>query len=424
MAMRVGIFGGGVVGGGVYEIVKKYMKDGKFRMIGANIEIAKICVRDLNKPRDFQCSSGTTLVTDYNEILGDSSITCVVELMGGVTHAKDVVFAAINAGKNVVTANKALIAQFLPEIKTLLANKPDVKFCYEAAVCGGIPVIHALHSDFLGDDITKVMGIMNGTTNFMLCKMEDEGADYAAVLKEAQDLGFAEADPTADVEGYDVQAKIAILAKLSYGKTIDVTTVPIKGISSITSVDFEYAALLNSSIKLIGAASKNPDGSIAVYVSPMVVPRTSPFATAKGPGNMVVINSNNNTQSTMAGPGAGRWPTANSVINDMIRLCKKQECDPFPLEYPDIVINNDYKACFYVRIHCKDGLGIIKAVGDAAEASKVSINSVLQNPITDPSNVDFVVTTETCQLSQVTDFAARCAKMPFASGSPLFMPIL
>lgn len=394
-------------------------------MVGANIEISKICVRDLKKPRDFTCSPSTKLVTDYKEILDDSSISCIVELMGGVTNAKDVVFAAIKAGKDVVTANKALIAQFLPEIQELLKANPSVKFCYEAAVCGGIPVIHALHSDFLGDDITQVMGIMNGTTNFMLCKMEDDGADYGDVLKEAQALGFAEADPTADVEGYDVQAKISILAKLSYGKTIDVTTVPIKGISSITSVDFEYAALLNSSIKLLGAASKNPDGSIAVYVSPMVVPKSSPFATAKGPGNMVVINSSNNTQSTLAGPGAGRYPTANSVVNDLVRLCKKQECDPFPLEYPSMVINNDYTACFYVRIRCKDGLGIVKAVGDAAEAAGVSINSILQNQITDPAKpIDFVVTTETCKLSQVSDFSAKVEKMSFASGAPLFMPML
>ena len=171
---------------------------------------------------------------------------------------------AINANKHVVTANKALIANYLTEIKSLLQSKPLVKFCYEAAVCGGIPIIHTLQSDFLGDSITKIMGIMNGTTNFMLCKMEDEGADYGAVLKEAQALGFAEADPTADVEGFDVQAKISLLAKLSFGKTVPVagvnlsqlnpdlsqlnpmssTQVPVKGISKISAVDLEYAKIL------------------------------------------------------------------------------------------------------------------------------------------------------------------------------------
>jgi len=181
-SLRVGIFGGGVVGGGVYEIVQNLMKSGKFPSLAANISISKICVRSLDKPRDFTCLPGTKLVTEYSEILGDPDIDCVVELMGGTTHAKDVVFGAIQANKHVVTANKALIASFLPEIQSLLASKPSVKFCFEAAVCGGIPIIHSLQSDFLGDSIQKVMGIMNGTTNFMLCKMEDEGADYVYTL--------------------------------------------------------------------------------------------------------------------------------------------------------------------------------------------------------------------------------------------------
>jgi homoserine dehydrogenase len=259
----------------------------------------------LDKPRDFELKAGTKLVTDYEEILGDATINCVVELMGGTTHAKDVVFRAIAAGKHVVTANKALIAAYLPELQQALASNPSVKFLYEAAVCGGIPIIHALHTDFLADKVTKIMGIMNGTTNFMVCKMEDEGWDYGVALKEAQRLGFAEADPTADVEGHDVQAKIALLAKLAFGKTVPWETVPTTGISKITSVDFEYAKTLKSTIKLVGTAVQNVDGSLAVFVAPNLVPLTSPLASAKGPGNMVVVSSENMGVSTLAGPG--RW---------------------------------------------------------------------------------------------------------------------
>lgn len=198
------------------------------------------------------------------------------------------------------------------------------------------------------------------------------------VLKEAQALGFAEADPTADVEGFDVQAKIALLAKLSFGKTISVPTIPTAGISKISSVDFEYAKILRSTIKLIGCASRNADGSLAVYVSPMIIPMSSPFASAKGPGNMAVVQSENMNTSSFAGPGAGRYPTANSVVSDLIRLCKKQTCDPFPLNEDGIIIDNDYEAKFYVRIKCSDGLGIIRSVGEAAELSSVSVNSILQ----------------------------------------------
>lgn len=233
--LRIGLFGGGVVGGGTYELIKKCIGNGRFDSVGASMEIVKICVRDLNKKRDFEVDpTVTTFTTNYDDILNDKSINVVIELMGGTTHAKDVVFRAIAAGKHVVTANKALIASFLPELMALLDANPSVKFTYEAAVCGGIPIIRALHSDFLSDSITKVMGIMNGTTNFMLCKMEDEGADYGDVLKQAQDLGFAEADPTADVEGHDVQAKIALLAKLSFGVSVPFEEVPTTGISKIT----------------------------------------------------------------------------------------------------------------------------------------------------------------------------------------------
>ena len=423
MHLKCGVFGGGVVGGGTYELVKKCMQNGRFAQLGASMEISKICVRSLDKPRDFEVDAAkTTFVTNYDDILKDSSINTVVELMGGVTHAKDVVFAAIKAGKHVVTANKALIAQHLDEIQALLSANPEVKFCYEAAVCGGIPIIHTMQSEFYSDTLTRVMGIMNGTTNFMLCKMEDEGASYGAVLKEAQALGFAEADPTADVEGLDVQAKISILTKLCYGKGVDPNTVPTEGISKITSVDFEYAKILKSTIKLIGCAQINADGTLAVFVSPMVVSLDSALASAKGPGNMVVVGSENNTQSTFAGPGAGRWPTANSVLNDMIRLSMGATSKPFPLE-ADTTINNDYEACFYVRISCNDGLGIIREVGQAAEDCGVSINAILQNPITS-TQVDFAVATEKCKLSQVTAFSAKIANMKWSSGSPFFMPII
>lgn len=421
--LKIGIFGGGVVGGGVYKILSDKMQNNpdKLKKIGIDLVVSKICVRSLDKKRDYTLGSECEFVTNYDDILLDNEINCVVEVMGGVTDAKDIVFKAIKQGKHVITANKALVAKYLNEIKDLLNENKNVKFCYEAAVCGGIPIIHSLQSDFLGDNITKIMGIMNGTTNFMLSKMEKEGASYEDVLKEAQDLGFAEADPTADVEGHDVQAKIALLSNLAYGQVIPINLIPTSGISNITATDFEYAKILGSTIKLIGCANLENE-KLSVYVSPMIVPLDSALSSATGAGNMVLVKSKNNTESIFAGPGAGRYPTANSVINDIFRLNLGQTTDPFPLE-ESLEINNNYESSFYVRINVKDDIGIIKSVGEKAEAANISIHSILQNPIISHDNLNFVVTTEKCFLLQIENFIYSLEKCSFTLSKPLFMPI-
>ena len=280
----------------------------------------QICVRDASKARDFTLPSGCTLVTNYDDILEDPEIDTVIEVMGGVTHAKDVVFAAIAKGKHVITANKAMIANFMDELLALLAANPTVKFGFEAAVCGGIPIIHSLQQCYLADDIVQLCGIFNGTTNFMLSKMEAEGADYDVVLKEAQDLGFAEAVPTADVGGFDAQAKLAIMIKLAYGMTVDPAAIPTTGITEVSSDDFAYCAKLNSTVKLCGWARMAEDGKVSCFVSPVVVPKSNTVATTSGATNIVQCISKNNQVSCMVGPGAGRYPTANSVVTDIMAL--------------------------------------------------------------------------------------------------------
>eukprot|EP00636_Phaeomonas_parva_P015494 CAMPEP_0118872328 /NCGR_PEP_ID=MMETSP1163-20130328/14555_1 /TAXON_ID=124430 /ORGANISM="Phaeomonas parva, Strain CCMP2877" /LENGTH=345 /DNA_ID=CAMNT_0006807501 /DNA_START=6 /DNA_END=1043 /DNA_ORIENTATION=+ len=340
--------------------------------------------------------------------------------MGGTGLAKDIVFEALRAGKHVVTANKALVASDMTELLSILEGKSDVAFGMEAAVCGGIPIINALQTDFLGDTISSVQGIMNGTTNFMLTKMESEGADYGAVLAEAQALGFAEADPTADVEGFDVQAKISILAKLAYGATIDKDAVPVSGISQLSSLDFEYAKSLNSTIKLIGTATQDASGAVSVYVSPTVVPVTHSLASARGSMNAVLVNSENVVESTFKGPGAGRFPTANSCVNDIIRIATDSCPAPFP-KNETLAFNADFTASFYVRIKISDQLGVIRRVGELAEANNISIYGVLQNPITDPNDVDFVVTTDECQLSSVKAFCAGLETQDFVKVAPTLL---
>ena len=421
----IGLVGGGTVGGGVYDICM-YTHANFFSSIGANVTIKTIAVRSLNKPRDFQIDSQkTSIVDDYNVILNDPEINTVVEVMGGTTIAKDVVMGALKRGKHVITANKALVATYLDEINALAQSVASngTQFAYEAAVCGGIPIIHTLQHDYLGDQISQVMGIMNGTTNFMLTKMES-GADYCEVLAEAQALGYAEADPTADVEGHDVQAKIAILTKLAFGVTVPLECIPCKGISSITSTDFEYAKLLGCTIKLLGMAQLSPDNDkINVMVSPYMIPSKHTIASVSGSTNVVSITSKNLFSSSYVGPGAGRYPTANSVVNDIVRLARGMTAPAFTFNR-NMDIATDYFSKFYIRINIRDQVGVIKSVGEIAEKHDVGIHAVLQTPIENPDDVDFVVTTEMTRLEQVQAMVTDIGKQQFCLKDPVFFGCL
>ena len=239
---------------------------------------------------------------------------------------------------------------------------------------------------------------------------------------------FIQADPTADVEGHDVRAKIAIMAKLAFGQTVSVDSIPCCGITKISSVDFEYAKLLRCTIKLIGTAARlseygEHDGALSVYVTPKMVPLTHLLASARGSGNAVAVSSANLGIASYTGPGAGRYPTASSVVADICRIAG-DSCPPsFPINRT-IDIDNDYTSCFYIRISFQDGLGIIRSVGELAENHGVSIDSVLQNPIRNRMEADFVVTTESCKASQIESLCADIAKQEYCRKAPLSMPLL
>jgi homoserine dehydrogenase len=451
------MIGAGTVGGGVYEIIMNRLGGGKSKDASpsgmANYSppptpiITKICVRDPTKPRNFHVDANITkIVTDMSSITTDPDIDLVVEVAGGVTFAKDAVYDSIRNGKSVVTANKALIAENLDELINMLAaangegggvgeanSARGVRFGYEASVCGGIPVIHALQSCYSGDIINEVMGICNGTTNYMLGKMED-GADYDAVLREAQELGFAESDPSADVEGYDVRAKISILAKLAFGVSVPIESVPCMGITNVSVVDFAYAKSMGCTIKLVGTAVRKSrygehDGALSVYVSPKLVPNGHLLASATGCGNAVAIDSANLGLASFGGPGAGRYPTANSIVADIMRVANGT-CPTVP--FPPVAssssfaddIDKDYESAFYIRISFQDGLGIVRIIGELAESQGVSIHSILQRPITDRMAADTVVTTESCKLSQVVALCDLIGREEFALSTPVYMPMI
>lgn len=426
--IRLGIFGGGTVGGGIVEILERkapYLQ----QLTGTTLEIAKICVRDASKKRDFTVPAGCEITTNYDDILKDDSIDMVVEVMGGVDEAKDIVYGSLKAGKDVVTANKALIAKHLPDIEAVLENtnkgrtKP-VEFRYEAAVCGGIPVIRSMQSDFVGDEIEKISGIINGCTNYMLTSMDKGGKSYDEALSEASELGYAEADPTLDVGGFDARSKLRILMRLAYGVEVDEEEISCRGITDLTKLDFEYAKMMGGTIKLLGVSQKVGEERVAAFVSPCYVTGDDSLSSVSGATNAVEVISSNLHSSTYIGQGAGRYPTANSCVNDIIALAKGDQTPlPFNPGSEKIFVNN-YDSVFYVRLRYRDGLGITRQCGEICEKHGVSIHSILQNPVTRRDDAAFVIITEKVPLSSIKKVATDLEGLDWCRGPTFYMPVL
>lgn len=413
----------------------------------------QICCRDVAKERDFELDEGTKKTDDIKDIISDEEVSMVVEVMGGTSEAREVTLAAIAAGKHVVSANKALLAYHLEEILAGLEAQPAVRLGYEAAVAGGIPVIRSLQESFSGDDITRVAGILNGTTNFMLSSMAKEGTSYGAILRRAQDLGYAEADPTADVGGLDALAKLCLLTRLCFGVTVRPDDVPTQGIQRVTGDDFDYAKLLNCTIKLVGVAERRegpetsastavaaasgaaePAAVVSAFVSPVLVPRDSTLGAVGGVDNMVLVGSKNLREVSFRGPGAGRFATANSVVSDMLAIASEPEdaksaangvARAFPVPEPTAIsLDFDVFARFYIRLVIRDTEGILRVVGEAAERQRLSLYSVLQTPIVTRERVPFVITTDATRRSQVDAFVADLKELAWCLEEPFCMPFL
>jgi homoserine dehydrogenase len=417
---RIGIFGGGTVGGGIVEILQK-RKD-VLQQLGCDIEIAKICVRDLNKARDFDVPCEIT--DQYDDILKDDSIDMVVEVMGGTTDAKMIVYESLKAGKDVVTANKALIAAYLPDIEQLVAASSS-EFRFEAAVCGGIPVIRSMQSDFVGDEIIKVSGIINGCTNFMLTAMDQGGKSYDEALKEASRLGYAESDPTLDVGGFDARSKLNILMRMAFGVEAKEEEIGCRGITELTKLDFDYAKRMGGTIKLVGVAKATSDPTkIAAFVSPCYVSSEDSLASVNGATNAIEVQSANLQSTTYIGQGAGRYPTANSCVNDIVSLAKGDKTKmPFnPASHKQFV--NNYDSMFYIRLRYRDMLGITRQCGEICEKHGVSIHSILQNPVARSEDDAFVLITEKVSLASVKKVCTDVEALDWCRGPTFYMPVL
>jgi homoserine dehydrogenase len=394
--ITVGIIGLGTVGSGV---VKLLANDPRFK-------IKWIGLRDKSKSREV--SFGAAKVTDrISEVVDDPEVEIIIEVAGGIANIYEHIKRAIENGKHIVTANKELIAKHGLEIFDL-ANSHNVTVFFEAAVAGGIPLISTLQRGLRANQISRVAGILNGTTNYILTQMEQKGASFEAALKEAQALGFAEADPTDDVEGFDVSYKIAILASLAFGAFVDIATVYKQGITAITDADITMAREFGYRIKMIGFAERAANG-LDVRAHPMLVPLHHPLASVEGANNAIFIVGSAVGELMLLGPGAGQMPTASAVVGDVINLASAlmlQDFAPYfqaPIQsgYAATSSVDDNESAYYIRIEVADHPGVIGNLGTAFGQNEVSLHSVLQRGLSEIGVATIVLLTHRARASSV-----------------------
>lgn len=352
--------------------------------VGCPVTIKKVLVKDIDKKRDADLPK-EVLTTEVYDVIDDPEVDVIIEVIGGVEQTKQYLLDALKAKKHVVTANKDLIAVYGSELLAA-AKENGCDLYYEASVAGGIPILRTLEEGLSSDRITKMMGIVNGTTNFILTKMIKEKSPYEEVLKEAQDLGFAEADPTADVEGLDAARKMAILARLGFSMDVDLDDVKVKGISRITDEDISFSKRLGYTMKLIGIAQRD-DNKIEVSVQPTLLPDHHPLSAVHNEFNAVYVYGEAVGETMFYGPGAGSMPTATSVVSDLVAVMKNMRLGVNGNSFvaPQFERNlkqpSDIYAQQFLRIHVKDQVGSFSKITSAFSERGVSFEKILQLPI-------------------------------------------
>ncbi|WP_044406131.1 homoserine dehydrogenase [Thiomicrospira microaerophila] len=399
--IKLGLLGLGTVGGGLVNILRTSEHD-LGRKLGKQLHIEKIAVRDLSKPRNVD-TGAIALTDDPFSVVNDPNVDLVVELMGGTTLARDLVEQAIKNGKHIVTANKALIALYGNELFSL-AEKHQVQIYFEASVAGGIPIIKVLREGLAGNQIDWLAGIINGTGNYILTEMKKPNADFSKVLKDAQDLGYAEADPTYDVEGIDAAHKLTILASMAFGIELSFSRVYTEGISLITADDVRFANSFGYEIKHLGIAARTDEG-YSLRVHPTLVPKTVLLADVNGVMNSVLVHGNHVGSTLYYGAGAGAGATASAVMADIIDLARGWDA-PYEMHVPALgyhadqleqnpnILNIDQiDTAFYLRFLVKDHPGVLARLSQTLADCDVSIEHLHQDPMPEGDLALVVMTT-------------------------------
>ena len=391
--LKIGIIGFGTVGTGVYKTLQNFDQ----------VEIVKVAVKNINKPRSVETPEGMITDNPY-DIINDPSIDVVVELMGGVEPAWEYISTAIKGGKHIVTANKELLAKKGEELFNL-AEEYNRVCLYEAAIAGGIPIIMPIKTILAGNRINKIQAILNGTTNYILTKMDVDGASYDEVLKEAQTLGYAETDPTGDVEGYDAAYKITTLATLAFKKRVKLENVYREGITKVRKEDMAHANELGYKIKLIANASIDENGNADVRVHPMLVSNDLTLAHINYVTNAVAMSGHPIGNIVLSGPGAGEFPTASSVVGDILAIQAELGTTDYMLPMMrchhhsnanPVHIDNTFNK-YYISITAPNAIGVIAKIGTICANKNISLASIMQKEVYNDSIADIVVITEKCQ---------------------------
>lgn len=393
--VKVGLLGLGTVGTGVVRIVEGHQED-LSSQVGSEIVIEKIAVKSVDKERNIPIDS-SKLTEDPWDVIRDPEIDVIVEVMGGVELTKTYILEALDRGKHVVTANKDLMALYGSEILAKAQEKQCDVF-YEASVAGGIPIIRTLIEGFSSDRILKIMGIVNGTTNFILSKMSQEGASYDDVLKEAQILGYAESDPTSDVEGLDAARKMTILGTLGFRTNVELSDVSVRGISSVSKEDIAYAKRLGYEMKLLGIAECQDD-QISISVQPTMVKNTHPIAAVNGVFNAVYVYGEAVGETMFYGAGAGEMPTATSVVADLVAIIKNLKLGVNGLKaivpYKVKKLKTDDQIAFknFILLHVDDKAGVLAQITQVFAEYEVSLASVIQSPNENNPDAEIIIVT-------------------------------
>ncbi|UFN44297.1 homoserine dehydrogenase [Nocardioides okcheonensis] len=377
--LRVAVLGCGAVGSQVVRLLSEQRDDLAAR-VGASVELVGVAVRRLDAPREVEVPEGL-LTTDAAGLVTRDDVDLVVEVIGGIEPARGLILSALENGASVVTANKALLAEDGPTLFEAAA-KAERDLYYEAAVAGAIPILRPLRESLAGDKVTRVLGIVNGTTNFILDKMDTSGAGFSEALQEAQELGYAEADPTADVEGFDAAAKAAILASLAFHSRVTASDVHREGIAEVTAADVASARDMGAVVKLLAICELRGD-QVAARVHPAMIPRSHPLASVRGAYNAVFVESEAAGQLMFYGPGAGGAPTASAVLGDLVTVARNRLAGTRGAgesAYADRAVQpmGETRTRYHVAIDVDDRAGVLAAVANAFADHDVSIQTVRQ----------------------------------------------
>ncbi len=418
----------GTVGTGTIKVLQEHGLEIE-RRLGCRLQLKMICSRNIHNKDLSWIKSKVALTSDWKEVIRNPEVDIVVELVGKLPTARAIAFATVNAGKHLVTANKQLVAEHGLELVGRSLEK-GVKLGIEACVAGGTPILHAIRSGLAGESFAAVYGILNGTTNYILTEMEHRGVSFAEALAGAQQLGYAEPDPTFDVEGFDARYKIAILTMVCFGQAVPVEEIPVEGITRIEQVDFAYAHRLNRTIRLIAAARKQRGNNLDIQVRPMIIPQSSQLASVRGSTNGILLVGNKGGTTTLTGRGAGGEPTGVAVLSDVVEIARMITAGgtgSTPLGYSEwhkkkIGQPSVELVSYYLRLVVRDRPGILARVCATLGRHRINIDSVLQEPGMPREHLPFVMTLEPTGDARMKRAFREIARFPFLVQPPLLLP--